>query len=105
MNFEDFLNEKNFQVVTSMQAINYRLTYQYGKGNIVAMASSGKDLDKELASNSTKLGIAKDIEMTINMQLKRMRQNITVEHDAGYEGAGYSFTINFEDILKRLNKS
>ena len=45
MNFEDFLNEKNFKVVTSMQAIDYRLTHQYGKGNIVAMASSGKDLD------------------------------------------------------------
>ena len=104
MNFEDFLNEKNFQVVTSMKAINYRLTHQYGQCNIVAMASSGKDLDKELNSNSTKLGIAKDIEMTINMQLKRMRQHFTVEYDAGYEGAGYSFRINFEDILKKLNR-
>ena len=104
MNFKDFLNEKNFKVVTSMQAIDYRLTHQYGKGNIVAMASSGKDLDKEMNSNSTKTGIAKDIEMTINMQLKKMRQDITVEYDPGYEGAGYSFNINFDYLLKRLNK-
>ena len=55
-------------------------------------------------SNSTKTGIAKDIEMTINMQLKKLRQDITVEYDPGYEGAGYSFNINFDYLLKRLNK-
>ena len=45
MNFEEYLNEKNFQVVTNDQVINYRLSYRYGQGGILAMASTGKDND------------------------------------------------------------
>jgi hypothetical protein len=48
MDFKEFLNEKNFQVVTSGEAINYRLSYQYGKGGFLAMASSSKENDKEI---------------------------------------------------------
>ena len=45
--FEQFLEEKNFQVVSNMKAINYRLSYRYGQGGFLAMAATGKDLDKE----------------------------------------------------------
>ena len=105
MNFEDFLNEKNFQVVTNMEAVNFRLTYQSGKSNWLAMASTSKDLDKLIDSGASHTAIGKDIEDTINMLLKKFRQNFTVELDYGWQGAGYSFNLNFEDILKRINKS
>ena len=103
MNFEDFLNEKNFQVVSNMEAINYRLSYQYGKGGFLAMASSGKELDKELAIGDP-VSIGKDIEDTINRILKKYRQSFTVEQDHGYQGAGYAFYLNMDYILKLLNK-
>ena len=105
MNFEDFLNEKNLQVVTSDQAVNFRLTHQSGKANWLAMASTSKDLDKLINSGASHTAIGKDIEDTINMLLKRFRQNFTVELDYAWQGAGYSFNLNFEDILKRINKS
>ena len=103
--FDEFLNEKNLQVVTSDQAVNFRLTSQSGKANWLAMAATGKDLDKLIDSGASHTAIGKDIEDTINMLLKRFRQNFTVELDYGWQGAGYSFNLNFEDILKRLNKS
>jgi hypothetical protein len=102
--FDEFLNEKNFQVVSNMKAINYSLTYQLGSGRIVAMAATGKDLDKEIESGASKTAIGKDIEDTINDQLKKFRQSITVSVDYNYEGAGYGFLINLEDLLKKLNK-
>ena len=105
MNFEDFLNEKNFQVVTNMEAVNFRLTHQSGKSNWLAMASTSKDLDKLIDSGASHTAIGKDIEITINMLLKRFKQNFTVELDYAWQGAGYSFNLNFEDILKRINKS
>ena len=102
--FEEFLNEKNFQVVTADQVINYRLSYRYGQGGILAMASTSKDLDKEIESGASKTAIGKDIEDTINRILKKYRQSFTVEQDHGYQGAGYSFYINMDYILKLLNK-
>ena len=102
--FEDFLNEKNFQVVSNMQAINYRLSYRYGQGGILAMAASSKDLDKEIKSGASKTAIGKDIEDAINRALKKYRQSFTVEQDHGYQGAGYSFYINMDYVLKLLNK-
>jgi len=101
----EFLNEKNFQVVTSDQAVNFRVTHQSGKANWLAMASTSKDLDKLIDSGASHTAIGKDIEDMINVQLKKFRQNFTVELDYGWQGAGYSFNLNFEDILKRLNKS
>ena len=101
--YDDFLNEKNLQVVTNMEAINYRLSYRYGQGGIIAMASSGKDNDKELAIGDPVL-IGKDIENTINTILKKYRQSFTVEQDHGYQGAGYAFYLNMDYILKLLNK-
>ena len=65
MNFEDFLNEKNLQVVTSDQAVNFRLTHQSGKANWLAMASTSKDLDKLIDSGASHQAIGKDIEVTI----------------------------------------
>lgn len=103
--FDEFLNEKNLQVVTSDQAVNFRLTHQSGKANWLAMASTSKDLDKLIDSGASHQAIGKDIEDTINMLLKRFRQNFTVELDYSWQGAGYSFNLNFEDVLKRLNKS
>ena len=102
--FDEFLNEKNFQVVSNMNAINYSLTYPLGSGRIVAMAATSKDLDKEIESGASKTAIGKDIEDTINDQLKKFRQSITVSVDYSYEGAGYGFLINLEDLLKKLNK-
>ena len=102
--FEQFLEEKNFQVVSNMQAINYRLSYQFGKGGLLAMAATGKDNDKELAIGDPD-SIGKDIEDTINSQLKKFRAGFTVEQDHGYQGAGYSFYFNMDDLIKRLNKS
>jgi hypothetical protein len=101
--YDDFLNEKNLQVVTNMEAINYRLSYRYGQGGIIAMASSGKDNDKELAIGDP-VSIGKDIENTINTILKKYRQSFTVEQDHGYQGAGYAFYLNMDYILKLLNK-
>jgi len=101
--FDEFLNEKNFQVVTNMEAINYRLSYRYGEGGIIAMASSGKDNDKELAIGNPS-SIGKDIEDTINKILKKYRQSFTVEQDHSYQGAGYAFYLNMDYILKLLNK-
>jgi len=103
MDFKEFLNEKNLQVVTNMEAINYRVSYRYGEGGIIAMASSGKDNDKELAIGDP-VSIGKDIEDTINRILKKYRQSFTVEQDHGYQGAGYAFYLNMDYILKLLNK-
>ena len=102
--FEQFLQEKNFQVVSNMEAINYRLSYQFGKGGLLAIAATGKDNDKELAIGDPG-SIGKDIEDTINSQLKKFRAGFTVEQDHGYQGAGYSFYFNMFDLIKRLNKS
>ena len=102
---KEFLNEKNFQVVTADQAVNFRVTHQSGKANWLAMASTSKDLDKLIDNGASHTAIGKDIEDMINAQLKKFRQNFTVELDYGWQGAGYSFNLNFEDILKRLNKS
>ena len=33
LNFDDFLNEKMFQVITNQNVINYRLYYGNGKKN------------------------------------------------------------------------
>jgi hypothetical protein len=101
--FEEFLNEKNFQVVTNDNVINYRITYRYGEGGFKAMASTGKDNDKELSIGDS-ASIGKDIEDSINRMLKKYRQSFTVEQDHGYQGAGYSFYLNMDYILKLLNK-
>lgn len=101
--FEQFLEEKNFQVVTNMKAINYRLSYRYGEGGIIAMASSGKELDKQIEIDDPDT-IGKDIEDTINRILKKYRQSFTVEQDHSYQGAGYAFYLNMDYILKLLNK-
>jgi len=101
--FEQFLEEKNFQVVTNMKAINYRLSYRYGEGGIIAMASSGKELDKQIEIDDPDT-IGKDIEDAINRILKKYRQSFTVEQDHGYQGAGYAFYLNMDYILKLLNK-
>ena len=105
MNFDDFLNEKMFQVITNQNVINYRLSYGYGKyPGLVAMAGSSKELDKEIESGSSKTAIGKDIEDSINDELKKRRQVFTVEVDYSYQGAGYGFTLNLEYLLKLLNK-
>ena len=101
--FKDFLNEKNFQVVTSGEAINYRLSYQYGKGGFSAMASSSKELDKQIEIDNP-IEIGKAIEDSINAELKKRKQLFTVEQDHGYQGAGYAFYTNFDNLLKLLNK-
>lgn len=75
--FEQFLNEKNFQVVTNDKVINYRLSYRYGQGGFLAMASTGKDNDKEIEIGDPS-AIGKDIEDTINRILKKYRQSFTV---------------------------
>lgn len=103
MNFEEYLNEKNFQVVTSDHVINYRLSYRYGNGGFVAMASSGKELDKQIEIDDPDT-IGKAIEDSINTELKKRRQLFTVEQDHGYQGAGYAFYLNMDDLLKLLNK-
>ena len=103
MDFNDFLNEKNFQVVTSGHAVKYRLSYQYGKGGFLAMASSSKENDKELEIGDTNT-IGKAIEDSINTELKKRKQLFTVEQDHGYQGAGYSFYFNMDGLLKSLNK-
>ena len=103
MNFNDFLNEKNFQVVTNDEVIKYRLSYRYGQGSFLAMASSSKENDKELEIEDPNI-IGKAIEDSINVELKKYRQSFTVEQDHGYQGAGYSFYFNMDDLLKILNK-
>ena len=103
MDFNDFLNEKNFQVVTSGHAIKYRLSYQYGKGGFLAIASSSKENDKEIEIDDV-FEIGKAIEDSINDELKKRKQLFTVEEDHGYQGAGYAFYPDMDEILKLLNK-
>lgn len=106
--FDEFLNEKNMLVVIHgddmSHAVNFRITNQAGKANWLAMAATSKDLDKLIASGQSETAIGKDIEDMINDQLKKYRQNFKVQLDYGWQGAGYSFDIDFEDILKKLNK-
>ena len=71
MDFNDFLNEKNFQVVTSGHSIKYRLSYQYGKGGFLALASSSKENDKELEIDDV-FKIGKAIEIVSMMNLKNV---------------------------------
>lgn len=107
--FDKFLNERNMLVVINgediSRAVNFRLSYRYGQGGILAMAATSKDLDKLIASNQSETAIGKDIEDMINQQLKKFRAGFTVEQDHGYQGAGYSFYFNMDDLIKRLNKS
>ena len=103
MDFNDFLNEKNFQVVTSGHAIKYRLSYQYGKGGFLAIASSSKENDKEIEIDDV-FEIGKAIEDSINDELKKRKQLFTVEEDHGYQGAGYAFYPMMDDVIKLLNK-
>jgi|TARA_B110001452_G_C15177551_1_gene409084 hypothetical protein len=103
MDFNDFLNEKNFQVVTSGHSIKYRLSYQYGKGGFLALASSSKENDKELEIDDV-FKIGKAIEDSINDELKKRKQLFTVEEDHGYQGAGYAFYLVMDDVIKLLNK-
>ena len=106
--FDEFLNEKNMLVVIHgddmSHAVNFRITHQSGKANWLALASTSKDLDKLINSGQSHTAIGKDIEDQINDQLKKYRQNFKVQLDHGWQGAGYSFDLNFEDILKRLNR-
>ena len=105
MNFDQFLNEKMFQVVTNNGPINYRLSYGHGKyAGLVAMASSSKELDKEIESGASKTEIGKDIQDSINSELDKRGQLFTVEVDYSYKGAGYGFNLNMEYLLKLLNK-
>ena len=101
--FEDFINEKNLQVVTSGEAIKYRLSYQYGKGGFLALASSSKENDKEIEIDDV-FEIGKAIEDSINDELKKRKQLFTVEEDHGYQGAGYAFYLVMDDVIKLLNK-
>ena len=101
--YTEFLNEKNFQVVTSGHAIKYRLSYQYGKGGFLAIASSSKENDKEIEIDDV-FEIGKAIEDSINDELKKRKQLFTVEEDHGYQGAGYAFYLVMDDVIKLLNK-
>ena len=101
---ESELHEKNFQVVVGDEAIEYTLRENLAGDGIIAMASSSKDLDKEIESGASKTAIAKDIEDNINSRLKRMRQDITVSIDYRHDGAGYGFKLNLDGLLQKLNK-
>ena len=103
MSFADFLNEKNFQVVTSDHVIKYRLSYQYGKGGFLALASSSKENDKEIEIDDV-FELGKAIEDSINAELKKRKQLFTVEQDHGYQGAGFAFYLMMDDLIKLLNK-
>ena len=105
MSFEKFLNEKKFQVmITDNQPVNYNIMFREDLGLFIALASTGNDNDKELESGESKAAIGKDIEDSINVELKKKRQLFTVEQDHSYQGAGYSFYLNMDDLLKLLNK-
>ena len=67
------------------------------------MASNSKELDKQIEI-SDPIVIGKAIEDSINDELKKRRQLFTVEQDHGYQGAGYSFYFNMDDLIKLLNK-
>ena len=103
MDFNDFLNEKNFQVVTSGHAVKYRLSYQHGKGGFLALASSSKENDKEIEIDDV-FELGKAIEDSINAELKKRKQLFTVEQDHGYQGAGFAFYLVMDDVIKLLNK-
>ena len=102
MDFNDFLNEKNFQVVTSGHAIKYSIHYE-AIGRFVAIATTSKENDKELEIDDV-FKIGKAIEDSINAELKKRKQVFTVEEDHGYQGAGYAFYPDMDDLIKLLNK-
>ena len=103
MDFNDFLNEKNFQVVTSGHSIKYRLSSMDGKGGFLALASSSKENDKEIEIDDV-FELGKAIEDSINAELKKRKQLFTVEEDHGYQGAGYAFYLVMDEVIKLLNK-
>lgn len=103
--YEEFLNEKNLQVVIADEyVVNFKVHYQYGKGGLTALATTSKDLDKLIASGASETAIGKDLEDAINSQLEKRRQLIRVEQDHGHNGAGFGFYLILDEILKILNK-
>ena len=102
--FEDYISEKNFQVVIGDQAPKFTLMHKSGSGQIVALASTSKELDKLIDSGASETAIAKDIEDGINEALKKSRESFRVEWDPGYRGAGYAFNMDVSELLKILNK-
>ena len=100
--FDDYLSEKNFQVVTSGHAIKYTIHYE-AIGRFIAIATTSKENDKELEIADA-MSIGKAIEDSINAELKKRKQLFTVEEDHGYQGAGYAFYLVMDDVIKLLNK-
>ena len=100
--FDDYLSEKNFQVVTGGHSIKYTIRYQ-STGRFLAIATTSKENDKELEIADA-MSIGKAIEDSINAELKKRRQLFTVEEDHGYQGAGYAFSPVMDDILQLINK-
>lgn len=100
--FDDYLSEKNFQVVTGGHSIKYAIRYQ-ATGRFIAIATTSKENDKELEIADA-MAIGKAIEDSINTELKKRNQVFTVKEDHGYQGAGYAFYPDMDKILKLLNK-
>jgi len=102
--FGQFINEKNFTTVVGDYAVKFRISWDNRSNRIIAMASSGKELDKLIDTEFSETVIGKDIEDEINVQLKKWKQFFTVSIDYTYPGAGYAFELNFDELLKTLNK-
>lgn len=103
-NFSEKINEKHHQLVIGDSVVHWNLSHNTRTGQIVAIASTSKDLDKLVDSNYTETEIGKDLEMSINEQLKKHRIPMNVSIDYRYRGAGYGFDLDLTEILKTLNK-
>ena len=114
MDFNDFLNEKNFQVVTSGHAIKYRLSYQYGKGGFVAMGGEERadDVPARLSKNEFVFtadavrnagegDIDKGAEVMYNMMKNLESGGDVSEESQGLDGAREMFKTSqrLEEVL------
>jgi len=102
--FEEFINENNFQTVIGDGVVNFKLFAPSRTGTIGVLAANSKELDKLIELDLSELEVGRLIESTMNDQLKKYKESIKVVYDTGYQGAGYSFYVDLEDILKKLNK-
>ena len=102
--FEEFLNENKVQLPIGSDTIDWKITENPRLGKLVAMASSGKDLDKLVDSGASETAIAKDLEDGLNKKLKKLKQDITLKLDYNYQGGGYAFDIDLSNLIKRISK-
>tara|TARA_B100001173_G_scaffold261865_1_gene235558 strand:- start:832 stop:1167 length:336 start_codon:yes stop_codon:yes gene_type:complete len=108
-NFDNFLNERNFQVVIPHKekgSVVANFTARPGStrdttGKIILMPRDSKALDQ--LEGLPNFHIQQNLEDALNKEFKR-EGIIEFRTDAKYPGSGYAFDLVLDKIIKRLNK-